>query len=151
MTSIERSIVIDRPVEDVWEFVHETTNDSLWQTTLAESEQLTDGPLRVGSRVREVRRFLGLRIEATWEVTEYQANLKSAIRAVSGPIPFTGSYRVEPADGATRFTVTGELDAHGFFKLAEPVFARIAQRELEANLGHLKDILEAEASSSTAD
>jgi hypothetical protein len=39
--------------------------------------------------------------------------------------------------------VTGELDAHGAFKLAEPVFARITSRELEANLGHLKDLLEA--------
>ena len=41
-------------------------------------------------------------------------------------------------------TVSGELDAHGVFKLAEPVFARITGRELEANLGHLKDLLEAE-------
>ena len=39
----------------------------------------------------------------------------------------------------------GELDAHGFFKLAEPVFARITRRELEANLGHLKDLLEADS------
>jgi hypothetical protein len=41
--------------------------------------------------------------------------------------------------------VSGELDAHGLFKLAEPVFARITARELEANLGHLKDLLEADA------
>ena len=47
--------------------------------------------------------------------------------------------------------MTGELDAHGFFKLAEPVFARIAGRELESNLGHLKDILEAGPSPPAAD
>jgi hypothetical protein len=38
-----------------------------------------------------------------------------------------------------------ELAAHGLFKLAEPVFARITSRELEANLGHLEDLLEAES------
>ena len=142
MTRIERSIVVDRAVEEVWEFVHDTTKDALWQTTLTESEKLTDGPMRVGTRVREVRHFLGVRIELTWEVTEYEPNRKSAIRGVSGPVPLTGGDRLEPLDGGTRFTVSGELDAHGVFKLAEPVFARITRRELEANLGHLKDLLE---------
>jgi uncharacterized membrane protein len=144
MTKIERSIVVDRPSDEVWEFVHETTKDALWQTTLTESEKLTDGPMRVGTQIREVRHFLGVRIELTLEVTEYEPNRKSAIRAVSGPVPLTGSYRLEPLEAGTRFTVSGELDAHGLFKLAEPVFARITRRELEANLGHLKDLLETE-------
>jgi uncharacterized membrane protein len=144
MTHIERSIVIARPVDEVWEFVHDTTKDALWQTTLVESEKLTDGPMGLGTRVRERRHFLGLRIETAWEVTEYEPNTRSAIKAVSGPIPFSGGYLFEPLDAGTRFTVSGELDAHGLFKLAEPVFARITSRELEANLGHLKDLLEAE-------
>jgi hypothetical protein len=69
------------------------------------------------------------------------------VRLVSGPVPFSGSYLFEPADRGTKFTVTGELDAHGFFKLAEPVFARITGRELESTLGHLKDLLVAGAPS----
>jgi hypothetical protein len=60
---------------------------------------------------------------------------------VSGPIPLSGTFALEPVGGATRFTVTGELDAHGFFKLAEPVFAGIAGRELEANLSQLGQLL----------
>jgi hypothetical protein len=36
-----------------------------------------------------------------------------------------------------------ETDAHGFFKLAEPVFARMARRDVAASCEHLKDILEA--------
>jgi carbon monoxide dehydrogenase subunit G len=144
MTRIERSIVIDRPVDDVWEFVHDITNDRLWQTTLVESEQLTDGPMGVGTRVREVRQFLGVKIELAWEVTELEPRTTSAIKGVSGPIPLSGRYRLEPDDAGTRFTVSGELDAHGLFKLAEPVFARITARELDANLGHLEDLLEAE-------
>src|SRR5947199_4614916 len=142
MTKIERSIVIDRPIDEVWAFVHDITKDRLWQTTLVESEQLTEGPFGLGTRVREVRQFLGLRVELAWEVTEYEPTRTSAIRGVSGPVPLHGRYLLEPADGGTRFTVSGELDAHGLFKLAEPVFARITSRDLEANLGHLKDLLE---------
>ena len=144
MTKIERSVVIGRPVDEVWEFVHDIANDRLWQTTLVESEQLTDGPMGVGTRVREVRHFLGLKVELAWEVTEFEPNRRSAIKGVSGPVPLSGGYLLEPLEDGTRFTVRGELDAHGLFKLAEPVFARITSRELEANLGHLKDLLEAE-------
>jgi uncharacterized membrane protein len=144
MTKIERSIVIGRPVEEVWEFVHDVANDRLWQTTLVESEQLTDGPMGVGTRVREVRQFLGLKIELAWEVTEFEPHRTSAIKGVSGPVPLSGRYLLEPVDAETRFTVSGELDAHGLFKLAEPVFARMTSRELVANLGHLEDLLEAD-------
>ena len=149
MTKIERSIVIRRPVDDVWDFVHDVANDRLWQTTLVESEQLTDGPMGVGTRVREVRQFLGLKLELAWEVTEFEPKRRSAIKGISGPVPLSGGYRLEPVDTGTRFTVSGELDAHGLFKLAEPVFARITSRELEANLGHLKDLLEAEREKAT--
>jgi uncharacterized membrane protein len=143
MTKIERSIVIDRPIAEVWGFVHDTTKDASWQTTLRESEVLTDGPMGVGTRVREVRQFLGVRVELAWELTEYEPSRTSSIQGVSGPLPLSGSYLLEPVTSGTKFTVMGELDAHGLFKLAEPVFARMTARELEANLGHLKDLLEA--------
>ena len=142
MTRIERSITIERPVDEVWRFVHDWRNDRLWQTTLRESEQLTDGPVGVGTQVREVRQFLGLRVELAWEVTEYEPTTHSSIKGISGPVPLSGGYVLAPENGGTLFTVAGELDAHGLFKLAEPVFARMTARELETNLGHLKDLLE---------
>ena len=139
MTKIERSIVIDQSVHDVFAFTHDLAKSPLWQSTLVELN--TDAPMRVGTRWREVRRFLGKRIETVIELTEYEPNRHSAITMVSGPIPLSGTFALEPVDGATRFTVTGELDAHGFFKLAEPVFARLATRELEANLNQLGQLL----------
>jgi uncharacterized membrane protein len=142
MTKVGRSIVIEKPADEVWAFVHDTTNDPLWQTTLLESQHLTEGPIGVGTKVREVRNFLGRRIEMAWEMTEYDPNRRSSIKAVSGPVPLSGSYELEPVDGLTKLTVTGELDAHRLFKLAEPIFRQITARELEANLGHLKDLVE---------
>ena len=59
MSKIERTIVIDRPNDEVFRFVHEPRNDASWQTTLIESTQLDGGPLGVGTQLRERRRFLG--------------------------------------------------------------------------------------------
>jgi hypothetical protein len=93
--------------------------------------------------VQEVRRFLGLQIPMTLELTEFEPTRKSSLEAVTGGIPLSGSYLLEPLDAGTRLTVTGEMEPHRLFKLAEPVFARMTSRELEASLGHLKDLLEA--------
>jgi uncharacterized membrane protein len=141
MTRVERSITIDRPVEEVFEFTHDLTKNPLWQTTLVDIEPQFDGQMRVGSQWREVRKFIGKRIETVIELTEYEPNRYSAIRMVSGPIPLNGTFVLEPVGDATRFTVTGELDAHGFFKLAEPVFAGLVGRELQANLSLLQALL----------
>ena len=50
MTKVERSIVIDRPIDEVFEFTHDPTKDAMWQTTLVESLPLTEGAMRVGTR-----------------------------------------------------------------------------------------------------
>ena len=60
MSKIERSVVVDRPIGEVFEFVHDPTKDALWQATIVESQLLTEGPMRAGSQIREVRRFLGV-------------------------------------------------------------------------------------------
>jgi len=142
MSTIERSIVIERPVQEVWDFVQDTSKDALWQTTLVQSQVLTEGPRRVGTQVQEVRRFLGVQIPMTLELTEFEPERRSSLKAVAGGIPLSGNYMLEPLDGGTKLTVTGQLEAHRLFKLAEPVFARMTSRELEASLGHLKDLLE---------
>ena len=68
---------------------------------------------------------------------------RSAVKTVSGPVRMQGSYSFEPVDGGTRFSMEGETDAHGFFKLAEPVFARMVRRDWATSCENLKDVLEA--------
>jgi len=95
MSTIERSVVIDRPIEEVFRFLHDPRNDSLWQTTLVESTQLDDGPLRIGTLVRERRRFLGVQVEMTKEITEYEPPRRSAFKMVAGGAPMSGEYLLE--------------------------------------------------------
>jgi hypothetical protein len=142
MLRVAHSVEIERPVEEVWDYVHDPRNDAVWQSTLIETKQSTE-PLVPGARLVEVRRFLGRRFEVAFEVTELSPHTRSAIRVVSGPFPFAGAYELEPSERGTRFTTIVELDAHGFFRLAEPVFGRMAARELRGNLEALKDVLEA--------
>jgi len=148
MTRIEHSVLIERPVEEVWDYLMDATNNPVWQGPVIEAR--AGAELEVGSRIDEVMQFLGRRVEVTWEVTELEPLRRSAVRTASGPVPMHGGYTLEPVGGSTRFTMDSELEAHGFFKLAEPVFARMARREGVTSCETLKDVLEARGSGSGA-
>ena len=98
----------------------------------------------VGTTFRNTSKFLGRRIEPTYQVTENDPAHKQCVRIISGPIPGTGCYLYELADGgSTRFTQTFETEVGGFFRLAEPLVARAIRRQMEVDMATLKDLLEA--------
>jgi uncharacterized membrane protein len=140
----EHTVVIDRPVEEVFDFATDPNNDSLWQSTTLETEQTSEGAVDVGTTFRNTTKFLGRRIESTSEISENEPPHKQCIKITSGPIPGSGCYRFESADsGSTRFTQTFEAEVGGFFRLAEPVVGRAIRRQMEADMATLKDLLEA--------
>ncbi len=147
MTRFAHSVTIERPLEEVWEYVMDPANDPVWQGSVIEVRSGTDAPLRVGSEIEEVFQFLGRRFDVTFEVTEHEPMTRSAVKTSAGPVPMQGSYHFERVNGGTRFSIEGETDAHGLFKLAEPVFARIARRDWDTSCKVLKDVLESRGSS----
>jgi len=145
----ELSVVIDRPMEEVFAFATEPENEPLWQSTSLETEQTSGGPVGVGTTFRNTSKFLGRRIDSTYEVTENEPPRRQCVRATSGPIPGSGCYLFEPAEGGTRFTQRFEAEIGGFFRLAEPLVGRAIRRQMEADMATLKDLLEAGETVST--
>jgi uncharacterized protein YndB with AHSA1/START domain len=148
VTRIEHTLTIDRPVEEVWDFLMDARNDPVWMAHVVEVGRGADLPVEPGLEVDETIKFLGKRLPITMTVTEHDPPRRSAIE-VAGVVPGRGSYELEPVDGGTRLTATLDTDAHGFFKLAEPVFARMARRDFAGNFETLKDLLEARNDSRT--
>jgi hypothetical protein len=79
------------------------------------------------------------------EVTEYEPNRKLATEMAFGPIVAQQALTFDAVEGGTKVTLAIEGEIGGFFRLAEPLVIRIIQRDFEASLANLKDILEAEA------
>ncbi len=88
--------------------------------------------------------FMGRRLEASNEFTHYEPNKLVAFDATSNWLPGHGSYVVE-AEGTdcARLIARVELRPSGLFRVAEPLMAAALTREVEANLGDLKGLLEA--------
>jgi len=127
MFEIEETVTIEQPIERVWAFVMDESNDPLWQTTLTDVHRLTDGPVGVGTRVSESRRFLGRTIETVWEMTECEAPHRSSIASVKAPFAWQGTYVLEEAGEGTRFSLRMQGNPGGFFRIAEPLLERFVR------------------------
>ena len=145
MIDVEKSIIIQRPVEEVFNYVSNLTHSAEWQNGLTEVRQITDKPLGVGTQYALVRTFMGRKMEANNEITEFTPDVKVAFKTISGPIPLEASYQFETAEQGTKFTSKIEMQPKGFVSLAEPLISASLQRDVEANLNVLKNMLESQA------
>ena len=70
---LDVSEVIDRPLADVFRFyaVNHVQNHPRWDPDM-QLEQLTEGPIGVGTVIRRRHTHYGEPIEGTMEVTEYE-------------------------------------------------------------------------------
>ena len=144
MINVERSIVIHRPVEAVFNYVSNLAHSAEWQSGLAEVRQVTSSPLGVGTQFAFVRTFLGLKVEARNEITEFTPHSKVAFKIISGPMSGEASYFFEPAGKDMKLTSTIAMQP-GFASLAEPLISASLQRDMEANFIVLKNMLESQA------
>lgn len=142
MITAEKSIVINRPIEDVFAYVGDQTNAPQWQSGVVEVRRLTDGPPGMGTRHTFVRTFMGRRLEANNEYVAYEPGKTITFRTTSGPVPLVASYFFEAMATGTRLTSKIEMQAAGFMRLAEPLIARGLKREMDAAFVALKQLLE---------
>jgi uncharacterized membrane protein len=135
------SVIIEQPVEQVFEFVTDFSNNAGWQTGIIEMEMTSGGRFGIGSTYRCMNRFLGKRIETEGLVTEYEPDRRCCIRITSGPITGASRLNFEPVDGGTLFTTSGSLDLT-FFKLAGLLIKRKINQQLKHDMLKLKAVLE---------
>ena len=60
MAVTEASVVISRPLREVWGYITDAGNLSVWEPAVVEATQITDGPVAVGTQWRGTFRLLGI-------------------------------------------------------------------------------------------
>src|SRR5437868_13999728 len=143
MTKVERTLIINQPVEKVFAYITNPRNNPKWQPDILDSRVTPDEPTHVGTRVTDVRSLLGRKLELTTEVIEFEPNKMMRVKSTSGPIPFRGYITFEPIDGGTRVDFLAEAEPTGFFKMAERMFSSTWRKGVEDSLNKLKEVLEA--------
>lgn len=139
-------VVIDRSVAEVAAYAADPAHAPEWYKNIETVAWETPPPLRVGSRLGFVARFLGRRLAYTYEIREYQPGEKLVMATAEGPFPMETTYTWSPAgESATRMTLRNRGEPSGFSKVAAPAMAAAMRRANQKDLANLRDILEAGA------
>jgi uncharacterized protein YndB with AHSA1/START domain len=144
MVRIEEQFDIERPVAEVFGYVTDPAKLAEWQDTTVSVTKETDGPVRAGTRLREVRRApFGKQIESLVEISEYEPDRLFGTRILDGPLKIDGAYRFEERDGGTHMAFQAGGEVQGPLRLAAPLLTRVLRRQFGGYHRRLKENLEA--------
>jgi len=141
-TRVQQSVIINRPVEQVFAYIINYRNAPRWQRSILENQVTPEGPAQEGMRVTDVRTFIGYKIESAYKITELEPNAQVSFESMSGPFPYHGSIFFKPLDNATWLMYELVIEAEGFFKLTGSMLASSMKQEVATSLDLLKRLLE---------
>lgn len=142
----ERTVVVARPAEAVFEVLAEVPQNTFWREGVRELTRMTNSA-GVGAVYRQVKAGPGGRdLDCDYLITEYDPPHRLGFAVVAGPVRPTGSFELVERDGHTQVTFCVEVYGQGLRRLTAPFWSRALRREV-AQLDRLKAVLEADRSS----
>ncbi len=142
MITKETSINIDRPIEQVFAVLVDSKNQPKWDTGLLEARLVPDGPVRVGTRITELRKFMGRTAENTGEVIEFEPNARITRKTVDGPLTVVGTITFGATTEGTKVSWRWDLQSKGLFTLVGSMIGNAMNKGAQNCLRSLKQLLE---------
>jgi uncharacterized protein YndB with AHSA1/START domain len=136
------SVTIDRPVEEVFAYVTDTSNDPAWHTDVLEARKTSDGPIGMGTKWHSrFKPSMGIS-EGDMEIVAFEPNRMEVMRGEVGPMQPTLTYLFETAGGGTRFTRRIQIKISGIMRVMEPLMWLMAPKRNAGFVANLKRVLE---------
>jgi hypothetical protein len=133
---------IARPIEQVATYAADPDHAPVWYDNIDSVEWRTEPPLKVGTVVAFVARFLGRRLAYDYELVEFEPGLRLVMRTLQGPFPMETTYTWAAAGNATHMTLRNRGTPTGFSTLAATTMVPAMRRANRKDLTKLKSILE---------
>jgi uncharacterized protein YndB with AHSA1/START domain len=137
---VEAEVDISRPQEEVFDYCSDHSHEPEWNPMMKRIEQLTDGPIGVGTR------YMAEFVKGppmVMECTRYERPVTWSLTGDSPALRATGGWRVLPAADGSHLVVRVEMEPHGLLRLAAPLLRRREQPMFERDLHNIKARLEA--------
>ncbi|UOQ45151.1 SRPBCC family protein [Halobacillus salinarum] len=143
MGFMEKSVVIQKPIEEVFAQATDFKQSPRIMDAVVEVELLSDGPVKKGYQFKEVREIRGRRVPSVIEVTEYKPGERYSVRSNQQGIDLRYHYAFTQTTEGTKVSFTGELYTEGLRnKLTKPFLQMVIKKEDEDHLDHLKKFIE---------
>jgi uncharacterized protein YndB with AHSA1/START domain len=135
---------IERPVGEVFAYSTDPARLATWQTNTVSAVREDDGPIGVGSRLREVHRAPGGKeLESLVEVSEYEPGRTFGLHVLEGtPVHARMTFEETDGGGGTLLRFAGHGQLSGGMRLMQPLLQRVLKRQFARQCATLKEILE---------
>ena len=130
------------PVEDVFDFVAEERNEPRYNPQMRDAEQISEGPIGVGTRFRTELETMGRTMPMIVEFTGYERPRRLGSVTRSSMMETDGALTFESVPGGTRMCWSWEVRPRGVLKLMAPLVGAIGRRQEQGIWGNLKRLLE---------
>ncbi len=140
------SAVIERPIDEVFAFLADGTNDPKFSPRVQEIRKVTDGPIGVGTVFESKVKDAGMTTSRKFELTTFEAptKIRWAERSKNIVTVPDGGYDLEKVtDTQTKVTIHNTFEGHGFGKLIVGFAARAAVKDAPAFAERIKSAVEA--------
>lgn len=129
MAGIEGEIVIARPIDQVFDYVANQSNEPDYSPRMVRADKLTAGPVGLGTRFRSEMASFGRTAEILIECTGYDRPRLFATTTTMRQADIGYALTFEPAAAGTRMRWSGQVRPKGAFHLLGPVITWMGKRQ----------------------
>lgn len=140
----EVSIWVDRSPAEVFQFIANYNNDTLWRRGVVKMTQSPADGTGVGTITYEEMEFLGRRYVTIAQITAFEPNQRLAWASIEATSPVSGWREVAAEGSGTRFTQVVVADLQGFYRWLAPLMVAMFKKQMSQDMARLKQILEGE-------
>ena len=139
---VEGDILINRPIEEVFDFVADESNEPQYNPKMTWAEKVSPGPIGVGTTFRSVMTGIGRAAEMTIHFTAFDRPRRIAETTHMSNMEINGVLLFERTRDGTRMKWIWNLEPRGFYRLLGPLVRRVGERQELAVWTSLKRTLE---------
>jgi uncharacterized protein YndB with AHSA1/START domain len=121
MVHIHGDIVIDRPPEEVFDVVADTSTEPRHNPRMHHAEQITNGPIGVGTRFHAETASMGRPVDMVIEITDYHRPHSLSSTTHMSSMNLHGTLTFEPVPEGTRTRMVLGPGARWCPQAAQPV------------------------------
>lgn len=142
MFKYQREIIIDRPVEEVFQLISDVDRYDEW-SDLKETQLMTKGDLRQGSKMKTTIQRGPFKQQLVFELAEFEPGRTVRWKTSSkSALEWDGGFSVEAQpDNTTRVVSAGKIKLSGLIKYVEPFMMEEFRGEAK-ELIKLKELME---------
>lgn len=140
---IQIQVHINKPAEQIFSYISNFSNHKEMFSANLDSKQTSEGSVGVGTTMRNIAKFMGMKMEERFVVTGYELNKFIEKRSAPGSTFVTSDkMSLEKVNGGTLFTLYCDADFTGVMKLLDGFMEKQVGKILTKDMNLLKEKIE---------